>query len=296
MVLRSFRAVLEEIRTENEPINVPADGAKFVECFGVILHGLLGTQPRMAEDIKKSILSSFAAASLWQAIRVGSSSDLDVPRRCDAVRLLCFSAMALQELLGSRVTRGLASQDFTLEVLPGRPSRKPWTVAASRLGELIAASGRRRNLILVLGRQWNDHWQLPTEWEAESVSRMASTDVLTISNRSVSPAAIPSLQAMARLPLAAVVDWSVFPSPRQIIAEAVPAPRYLRPVVPGESEPAWNEHDALFYIHLRGSLEVLPSVALKGPGRRPGAYQAKGPTYAFPGLSGRRSHRPLCRH
>src|ERR1019366_6431964 len=61
VVLKSFQAVLHQIRTETEPINVPAEGAKFVECFGGIPQRLLAAQRLLPDDIKRSFMSTLSA-------------------------------------------------------------------------------------------------------------------------------------------------------------------------------------------------------------------------------------------
>ena len=281
IVLRSFQAVLDQIRTEREPINVPAAGAKFVECFGVIPQRLLGAQRLLPDDIKKSFLSTLSAAALWMALRVGSSQNLELRRRLDTVRLLCFSAMALRELLGDRVILGPAAKDFFLETMPGRSPARPWTSAASGLGELFSSSKGRRNLILVLGRGWNEACGLNADQEADKVSGMAPEEAVRLAKRQPREEVVNSMKALGRLPLAAICDWGVFPTSRQILSAGLPAPSYVRPVIPGQNEPAWTEHDAIFYFQMRGSLEVLPSLALRGPARNQSRAKLRGPLARF---------------
>ena len=190
VALRSFRAIIEVIRTENEPLDVPSDGAKFVECFSLVFRGPIEAQPRMVEDIKKSVLSSLAAAALWQAIRVGSNSAVESGKRLEAISLLCLSSLALQELLGDHVVRGLVNQDFPLEAMPGHQPLRPRTSAASHLAELFIATRGRQNLLVVLGRQCDELFKLPDDAALEGISKLESTELLDLINRKVATEAV----------------------------------------------------------------------------------------------------------
>jgi len=281
VVLKAFSAALKQLRTENEQIDVPADATKFVECFQVISSKLLAAQPRMADDIKRSLFCSLAASSLWLALRVGSSDGLTDDNRLNTVRLLCFSAKALGELLGEDLSLGRAGDDFSLEGVLGRPKRKAWTKAASQLGALFPTSKGRRNILLVLGREWNETWRLPADNQLERIASMSREEIIQITDHEMVAESVQPFQALARLPLAAVFDWSALPAPRRTVAAVLPPPHYVRPVVPGETEPAWGEQDALFWIHLRGSLEVVPSLAIKGPARNQARAKLRNPLAHF---------------
>ena len=70
IVLDSYRAVIEEVRTGVRPGDVPADGVRFVNCVSTILGQVRLAQPSMGADIENAFLACLAAASLWQAIKL----------------------------------------------------------------------------------------------------------------------------------------------------------------------------------------------------------------------------------
>ena len=251
LVLATYRAALDNVATNQLPGNVPLEGQPFVRCLSVLWGQVRLAQEKMEADVEAAFLASLAAASLWQAVKAVNRQRPDDRDRLAAVSSLVFSALALHKLHGGASAR-IRSPDFALWSDPLGPGAA-WTEAtkgiAARLEE--AAAGHR-SIILVLGRDWGQQIGLAPEADLPALIKRTPSELLELLGQELSPPALASIRALGKLPLLAVLDWSVFRFPREAIRQGLQAEQYLVPVEPGQQpEPDWNDRKALFYMHVR---------------------------------------------
>jgi hypothetical protein len=246
--------------------DVPREGAHYVECVSKLWGQLRLAQSKMEADIEAAFLACLAAAGLWQAVKAVHRQRPEERDRRAAVSGLTLSALALHRLLGDRAR--LPGPDFSLWS-DTSATRVAWTDAARGIARrLEEARAEHRNIILVFGRQWGDYLGLAEEAELTGLRVRSPAELEALLGTEPSPPVLESLRPLGKLPLLAVLDWSVFPHPRHAIAKNLPPPKHLVPVVPGQQpDPDWNDRDALFYLHWRGRFEEVPTVALTAPER-----------------------------
>ncbi|MGC1721468.1 MAG: hypothetical protein WA746_20970 [Isosphaeraceae bacterium] len=204
IVLDSYRAVIEEVRTGVRPGDVPADGVRFVDCVSTILGQVRFAQPSMGADIENAFLACLAAASLWQAIKLVDRAEPDPDARQKAIAGFCLSALALKALLGLRGER-LTGPDFELWPDPGAARGSTWTEAAHSIGRRLEALGDRPALLLVMGKQWAPYAQSPPESEIARLQEEPNR-IMEALQSEPSPPTLGRLAAIGRLPLAAILD------------------------------------------------------------------------------------------
>ena len=278
IVLDSYRAVIEEVRTGVRPGDVPADGVRFVDCVSTILGQVRLAQPSMGADIENAFLACLAAASLWQAIKLVDRAEPDPDARQKAIAGFCLSALALKALLGLRGER-LTGPDFELWPDPGAARGSTWTEAAHSIGRRLEALGDRPALLLVMGKQWAPYAQSPPESEIARLQEEPNR-IMEALQSEPSPPTLGRLAAIGRLPLAAILDWSPFRYPRESIGRGLPPPRFLVPFKPGQ-ELERKDPEAVLYVHLRGSFEELPTVAIPRPARSASRKKLRDPLARF---------------
>lgn len=257
--INSFRSICEEIRTDTTPLRVPSEGARLVSCHSEIWSQIKLVQPRMAEDIRSAYLACLSAAALWQAAKSATAS------RSTAVATLALGALALKTLLGDKVER-LPLPDFQLR-MSDKPIVEHWTGAAATLAGLFESLRGRRQILLIMGSLWGRELGLPQVDQLLRMRDKPPTEQSAIFESAPEGPTATALNALGRLPLAAVVDLSALGHPRKAIESGLSKQSVLRPVYPGDSEPDWRSPDTLFYFHLRGSFENTATLALTAPER-----------------------------
>jgi tetratricopeptide (TPR) repeat protein len=258
--VNSFKAALEEIRTDAKPLKVPDEGLRFVECNSKIWTQMRMAQPKVVEDIRAAYLACLSAATLWQAVKSVDTS------RERAVSALALSALALKTLLSERGHQ-LAGPDYALRVTPTVGAAHTWTEPAKRLAEFFESFRGRRQILLVLGSKWASTLGIPALEDVSKAtnSAPAAQSALFLSQPTlISPTA---LSVLGRLPIAAVLDCSQLQYPRAAIDSGLPDDTILRPVHPADRDPDWGASNLLFYFHMRGTFENISTLAFTAPDR-----------------------------
>jgi hypothetical protein len=281
LVVATYRAALEGVATGQQPANVPLEGQHYVRCLYILWGQVRLAQEKMVADIEAAFLASLAAASLWQAVKAVNRQRPEDRDRLAAVSSLVFSALALHQLLGAKAR--LPGPDFSLWTDPQAVPSTAWTEAAKAVARRVeeAAAGHR-SLILVCGRDWGPLIGLPPEVDLPALKNRAPSELQEVLEQEPSPPALTRLGTLGKLPLLAVLDWSVFRYPRDAVRQGLQSGRHLVPLAPGQKpDPDWSDRKALFYIHLRGRLEELPTVALAAPERNAARRKLREPLERF---------------
>ncbi len=264
--LATYRAGLEEIVTNKSQPNIPADGVQFAKCLSVTWTQLRMAQERMGADIEKSFLANLAAASLWQAIKAVDRQNAKDRDRLGAISGLILSAMALHRLIG--VTTRIPGNDFHLWADPQGAETKTWTSGSKFIAQHLESGTGRKPFILVLGRAWNEAIGLPSESDLSAAIKKGLSALPPLMGWAPSPPVMAKMQSLGRLPLAAIMDWSVFRYPREAVSNSLQVGQRLIGIVGGQkSVPDWNDRNACFYFQMCGTLDEVPTVALTGPQR-----------------------------
>lgn len=280
VVLKAYRAALHEIATDGPTLEVSGEADKFAECLSLIWRQMTYSQPRMADDIRHAYLTSLSSAALWQAVKAANGGN-----REDAVSALCFGALCLHQLLAKYQDR-LPKPDFELWTNANAPSLPRWTAASRQIGAVIQEIGERRTLVLFLGSDWARYLGLPGDDALADVGRQPLDKVQAVLRVAPQDDVVRSVAAIARLPLAAIVDWSLLRYPRRAVESGLSGKALLQPYFAGEREPTWSDRDGIPYLHLRGSVENQLTVAQSGPERSYARRALRG------GLAHLRANRP----
>ena len=233
----------------------------------------------MEADIEQAFLACLSAASLWQATKYIDRTDPEPGASLKAMSAFCLSALSLKALLGERGER-LHGPDFELWPDPGATGSPVWTEKTRTIGRRIEEFDSRGSVILVLGKAWAEYTQSPPENELARLKDTPSR-VMDALQSEPSPPTQARLATVGRLPLVGLLDWSTFRYPREAIGRGLLAPRYLVPFKAGQKEMDWKSPDAVLHVHLRGSFEELPTVALARPDRSASRKKLRDPLVKF---------------
>ena len=258
-VIGAYRAAIDSLTSGQESQDVPARCTQFTQCCFMIWQQLKYAQPHLAEEIELGTLACLSAAALWQAVKAVNRKNPEDRDRATAVSTVCLSALALKALIRNMGTMRLPGDDYKLWADPRSPRAHTWTNSSKSIAQRLAAVAEQGTIILALGREWASFLGQPSEGVLRDLRTQSPNAILGVLEQRPSEPVSVGLAAIGRLPISAVLDWSLLRFPRDAIALGIQAPRFIQRVLPGKSTTDWANRHALFYFHWRGTFEDFES-------------------------------------